>query len=243
MPGCRRAWTVVELLVVIAITGLLIAVAAPALRGARERTMKAMSRAHLRTHAQVFAAYASDHAGSLPFLAAPTTAGTRHEAGGYSTDMLVFTQYATWPIAMAGDYYGGDVESASFHPPYSQKSGPITEYWYSQSFVADSRFWNPSHRAYELAQLRATGIHEVTFPSSKGLLIEREQAFDRWESGAAGDGESVHVALVDGSGRGVQAADLTRPYPGGCRGYLLGPIIGLPVMHTIDGVRGRDLSP
>ena len=238
-PIRRSAWSVIELLVVIAIMGLLTAVTLPAIKGVRDQARNSTSRVYLRTHAQVFATYANDSEGSLPFLTDASEEATFYEIGGYRTDMFVFTQYATWPIALAERYYDGQAESETFHPPSSELVGPISEYWYSQSFVADSSFWIQESRQYSPSQLRGAAVHDVLFPSAKGLLFERDQAFGYFET----ESGSINTVLVDGSVQVPLAIDISKAYPGGVRGYLLGPIIGLPVMHTIGGVRGRDLGP
>lgn len=241
---CRHhGWSIVELLVVTAIVATFVAIAVPAFQAVRMESQEAVSRTYLRTHAQVFATYVSDFKETLPFLAAASEQATRYETGGYSADMLVLLQYATWPIALAEPYYSGDLLSKTFHPPSSELGGPISEYWYSQSFVADPGFWIQEQRQYSMTQLRAVAAHEVLFPSAKGLCVERDQVFAYWELGWEGGGRPINIALFDGSARAELGDDMTRPYPGGCRGYLLGPIIGLPVMHTVGGVRGRDLGP
>lgn len=118
----------------------------------------------------------------------------------------------------------------------------MSEYWYSQSFVADPKFWMREHREYSIRQLRATMAHEVVFPSSKGLFVERDAALESWRT-HHNTLVRINLSLVDGSAKSSPASDLERAYPGGCSGFLLGPIIGLPVMRTVDGVRGRDISP
>ncbi|MBX3321536.1 MAG: hypothetical protein KF757_00960 [Phycisphaeraceae bacterium] len=241
MKSGRRGWTIVEVVIVIVIVGLLVSLLVPGLHYGRSHALASVTLANLRSHTQVFFVYAGDYQDSLPFLAVASVEPTHHSAGGYSTEMLVFTQYASWPIAMAGEYYGGNVHSASFHPPGSNEVGPISEYWYSQSFVADPKFWMREYREYSTTQLRAVMIHEVVFPSSKGLFIERDPALESWRTHHNAPGK-LNFSLVDGAAKSSPASDLQRAYPGGCSGFLLGPIIGLPVLHTVDGVRGRDIS-
>jgi len=235
----RKAWSVIELLVVIAISAILVSVTLPAIKGVRDKARQSTSRVYLRTHGQVFATYANDSAGQYPFLTGISEEPTQYASGGWRTDMFVFTQYATWAIALSENYYDGQIESDTFHPPSSELTGPISEYWYSQSFVAQPRFWVQETRQFTPDQLGGTAVHDVVFPSAKGLLFERDQAFGYFETG----GGRINVVLVDGSVHMPQATEVTRAYPGGVRGYLLGPIIGLPIMHTMKGVRGRDLVP
>lgn len=234
----RLGWTVIELLIVIAITALLISIIMPAIAGVQKHARESISSTHLRTHAQVFAVYTGDFNDYFPFLTQASEETTYYEVGGYSMDMSVFTQYATWPIAMLNDYYGGHFNWEIFHPPLSDRGGPISEYWYSQSFVADPTFWNREQRAYSPEQLGGAGVHGVLFASMKGLFIQADQMFTFHETRVG----HLNVALVDGSVHSPDGDELTQPYPGGVRGYLLGPTIGFPVMHTVDGIRGRDMA-
>ncbi len=95
MTSGRRGWTVVEVVAVIAIAGMLVSLLAPSLRYGRSRAAASATLANLRSHTQVFVAYAGDYQGMFPFLAVASTEPTHHSVGGYSTEMFVLTQYAS----------------------------------------------------------------------------------------------------------------------------------------------------
>ncbi len=247
-PDFRRAgagagFTLLETLIVIAIVGLLVALLAPSLRSARLAARSSASLSNLRTHAQQITAYTSDFRDWAPYFLDPFAgwSDVRNPDNGYSATVPFFGASFTWNIALASGYYHGDNFQWSFQSPLSkgQPDGQ-TDYYYSCTFVARPAFWNDLTRVGPF-QRGATRWTEVQFPDRKVLL---------WDSAGGYTPESLalighdRTACVDGSAArrpstvfsGTAAAGGDGPWPGAMHGT------GYPIgMHTIDGVRGRDI--
>jgi len=65
--GARSAFTMIELMVSISVIAVLMGIALPALRMARESGRRAVCLANLHTFGQAFQMYRDDHGGALPY--------------------------------------------------------------------------------------------------------------------------------------------------------------------------------
>ena len=232
--------SLIETIVVLAVVATLAAIALPTLRGVRDRAWDAKSLSNARTHTLNMLAYTSDWRGMFPYFAEPREGTTLLEGGGFSVEVEYFSLYAFWHLPMIDGYYGGSVDPALFHSPFEKGSGAITRYGYSMSFIADPSFWNPATRTYTFDQLRPTGGHEVVWPAEKGLITDTTPLFPPLAE-ISRNALYTPVGFVDGSTRNALLHDLTLPYPNGNGFWLGGVLFGVRIIHTIDGVRGRDL--
>ncbi|MCW5775923.1 MAG: hypothetical protein KIS87_05760 [Phycisphaeraceae bacterium] len=232
--------SLIELIVALAVVAALVGVAFPMFRGVRERAWDAKSLSNVRMHAANMLAYTGDWRGMFPYFVEPREGTTRLEGGGFAVDVQYFSLYPFWHLPMIDEYYGGRADTEIFTPPfYKEGSGGFSYYAYSMSFVADPAFWNPSKRTYTFDQLRATGVHDVVWTGEKGMIAELLSLLPKTFEHARAASHTP-VGFVDGSTRHARIDSLTRPYPQGNGFWLGGTLFGIRVIHTIDGVRGRD---
>lgn len=256
----RRGVTLVELLVAAAVIALLVLLAVLGVAGARRGAVGAVCSTNVRSCLQAFALYANDFRGVHPHFARLRIEDA-FENGGIS--LSYYAQSGHWPMA-AGRYLGpGPIErpwvcpgSATFrwafrgrYEEYTSQYPPSyvhpSHYWMSHTVVSDPKAWGPDGRPDDPALLRAVRMDEVTYPASKGVLVEamvhhiKSDSFDKsiqvWEP--EGAGRSYTVGFSDGHVRAVPHRDLTPGWrsaerPGSFRA---------PVMATPDGVLGRDV--
>jgi len=156
------------------------------------------------------------------------------EVAGYQVRGSYFSAHFMWPLALGPGYYEGRIGGEEFKLPEGNPGWGGSHYWYCSTFITDPKFWNASTRTGP-DQWRSVGTHEVRYPSLKALFYT---SYPRqwWKS-------SAHRAMgfVDGSGRMIEDVDLMPPYIHGTAPYgeLASP--GIPGMHTVDGVHGRDV--
>lgn len=246
-PRARCAgFSLIELMTVAAIVVLLVAAIAPALstslRTGRDsvRTLN-----DLRQHALTCSAYAADWYGSFPYFVDPKSPSgltdLRCAGTGFTWRTNYFGAPYSWNVALADGYYDGNHMHPSFYSPMHGDWGNVlSSYYYSASFLADPRYWNRATRTGP-RQWRAIRAHEVRFPSQKGAL-KAGVGLPLWPA-ASGPYSRLPIAFVDGSGRDVQAQDLRAWYLEG-DGTWPGSLhtAGTPVLHTLDGVHGRDVN-
>jgi prepilin-type N-terminal cleavage/methylation domain-containing protein len=234
-----RAFTLVELLVCIAVIAVLVGLAFAGLRATRSTSRLAISLNELRQHATVFTSYASDYDDIAPYFTTPGTQ-TRIECCGGSVvqHVLYFKAHQSWNIALLSCYPSLDERDDVFfaHDPQPRDHRIFTQYWYASSFLASADFWNPSRRTGP-EQWGPQRLSQVANPSYKGLFL----AFDGLDNKIGVN--AARVGFVDGSAQRKKIAELRPGYPGGADPWSLtdGLSSGLPVMHTVDGVRGTDV--
>lgn len=233
-----RGVTLVETVLVVLIVAIVAALALPSLARARFGVRRAVSIANLRSHTGVVSAYLNDSSDVYPYLTDPQATYSVLRCGDQAVDLVYFELTFLWNIGLGEAYYGGSCQSPSFNPPgFPPLPGSL--YYFSSSFLASPEFWNQSTRTGP-DQWRAVRASEVLFPSSKGVFWNR----------AAFPGVSIanyrtdlaEAAMADGSALAAPPSTFLPgyrngegPYPGAHQsGY------GLPVLHTVDGVRGRD---
>lgn len=245
-----RAFTLLESLVIIAVISVLLALLTSAIRGTRDRARQAVSLANLRSHAQAFTAYLGDFRDTFPFFTTPWQSRTLTGGGVELEDAVFFEAHHTWHIVFAEMGYTGSVESKVFWPPrfLSEDGGGwpfFTPYNYPCVFITEPEYWNPYTRMGPI-QYRATWASQVIFPAAKSLVVERWP----YEARVASSGQMRHklpVAFCDGAARTVrwnerapeyEGADGIQFVPAGAVHFVSNP----PLLHTIDGVRGRDVQ-
>lgn len=223
----------------VAAIGLLIALVFPSLSHVRHAGVQAVSRARLAQHAAAITAYTSDYAGRYPYFTSPTATYSIVWCGGSGYRVLRYFDTAfSWTLVLA-EYEQVPCGGTAMFPPTEVVGGPLdwpAWYLYSATLVSDPAFWNRQTRTGP-EQWRAVGTHEVTSPSRKGLLV----AFHPWDIDQT-FGEPRFVAgFADGHVSEHLFSQTPEAYfrgEGEWRGFVFNH--GLRVMHTIDGVRGRD---
>lgn len=247
MPKCSKrtvnAFTVVELLVVIAVMVILLTVSLPSLLSTKATATDVATLSHLRQHGAIFAMYTNDYDDFYPALTETTrTLGVWKNLGRYRWQTSYFRIYHHWHIGLADQYYDGRIWGTEFLLPGAEARTPEqfvskTHYWYSSSFLADPEFWNASTRTGP-DQWRATRWFEVIHPSKKTLLLANGgQSWDIRDT-------SLRMSFVDGASRIVEPNEFLGAYENG-DGSWPQSAFGYPGvigMHTIDGVRGRDVQ-
>ncbi len=243
MARHRQAFTLIELLVVIAIIAVLIAIVLPVLGAARDQARNAVSLSNLRSNAQIIQTYAADWSDAHPFLTDPQQTRTTLRGGGVEINSFYWHISAHWPHPLTDDYYGGQINHTALHRPGAEFfATSTTSYFYSAAMIADPRYWNADTRTGP-EQLRATRTSEVVFPSSKALLVDFSEAGHTMVLPGQSLDRPITMALADASVRRVPIERNLPPLPLGDGGIGLQSLFpfGAYAMHTVDGVRGRDI--
>lgn len=231
-----RGFTLIETIVVITLIGLLIALILPSLAQVRTRSRDLVTTATIRSHAAVFATYATDYADYYPSLVHPQASSATYSVAGMPMTISgYFGQVHVWHFGVAESYYDGQLQGQLFRRAGNTTDWLISDYRYSASFMADPAFWNATTRTGP-SQWRGQRATSVRYPSSKALLTDdRAMVF-------AAEGWTA-FALCDGSARLVAFNALNSPHPTG-EGEYPGTwnVFGSPGIHTVDGVHGRDLQ-
>jgi len=244
-PTGQSGFTLIETLIVIAMIAILISLVLPGLRGVREQTRRTVSLTNLRSHVQVFSVYATDFSDIWPYFTDPRATQTVLYDDRYQRVYPIeyFLAHAFWNIALAPGYYDGDSRSAVFYDPGHRPPASGTPYYYySCTFFAAPAYWKPETRTGP-QQWSPTKVHQVTFPSQKGLFLapfarpdpDNPETADIWA-------DPRGVGFCDGSSRLVPSRDFQAVYPTGdglWPGCFHGS--GVEVLHTIGGVSGRDV--
>jgi len=250
-----KAFTLIEVLLVLALIGMLIVLLTPVLSKMRQQSRITVSLSNLRSHAANFTAYSSDFKDVMPYATVPTaTSVVRCLSRRIAVTAEYFDMSNLWFIALSDGYYDGNPWSRSFASPLNRfrlnAINPIlgTEYYYSCAFLASPEFYDPLSRRNPPIQLRAVRASEVLFPSSKTvhaefLSPEARPVFDNRETTLAGfcDG---HATKATANGfftcrTGDGPASIGQNSPRGYGGHFPGMMI--PLSHTLQGVRGRDV--
>lgn len=251
----QRAFTLLETVLSIAIIALLVALTLPMLGQTRDLGRRMASASNLRQHVTVFTAYTSDFQEQFPYFTDPEATATVLRHGGIEIAIPYFGVHAFWNFAMADYGYDGQLMHPSMFTPRWERGHVMEIYHYACTFVASPEFYNRSTRTGP-AQWRAVRASEVTYPSSKGLFKDNTDQIllDRRLTPSdptipldISEGQEVTypvgTGFVDGHVQFVRSDGFLQSYPRG-DGLWPGsfPHNGpSPILHTMDGVRGRDI--
>jgi type II secretory pathway pseudopilin PulG len=243
-------FSIVETLAVIAIIAMVLVIALPTISGVMRRGRETGSVANLRTHAQILALYANDHDDALPRpfgIGEPITTYTLD--GGWNIPVRYFDTHRYWHLPLAEPYYNTVPSDPVFIPPaiegeQYQAFGVETPYAYSCSNIAAPEYWDIYTRT-DLSQWVTQRLDHVAHPTAKSLVVQL------WPQ-AIGHSPSqpdarVPVATFDGSAVVSRAHQRFAGYPRG-DGPEMQPFGSVhfgdypPMLHTVHGVRGRDLK-
>jgi len=232
----RRGFSLIELIIVILIVAVLASFVMPAISGAMGRADEAASLSRIRQNVAMVGMYTTDHRGIHPYLTDPRAdySVLRSDAGDVAARYFDATVF--WNFAMVPGGYAESVLDEVFRAPREVVSF-VPDYRYAACFIAAPEFWAAETRTGP-TQWHATRSSQVLYPSAKGML-RRLIYTDIGESEIAGD--ELDVGYVDGHAERARRSELHPGYPNG-EGEWIGStrVVGTPVHHTIDGVRGRD---
>lgn len=237
----RHAMTLIEVLAAVAIVGVLLGLLVPALASVREGAVEAKSLRNLRTHAQAATLYAGDFRDFAPFFADPDATWSIVRGGGLTLEFEFFESSEVWVVALVDDYYQlGLTQNWSV---FVYPGGDSAIYQYSPSFIARPEFWNMRTRG--AGQLGPNRLSDVSFPSDKAVFVEwhPKSGLPIWGGRGVAIDARWGMAMVDGSARRISTDRLAKPVEAG-EGSAYGArfSIGVCGMHTVDGVRGRDVE-
>ena len=250
-PG--PGYTLIELLVVIAIIAVLIAITAPAIRGAVIASREAVLLSRLHGITQATEAYVGDHQFQLPQAGIPH----KHDFSIYPGGLWYgyFAQSGFWTIALWP--YFGEPNHPGMNSPWDFDAKPPTPIEIFPSFFQQNyamftqpRLWSPTDPIIDESQLVAPRASEVAHPSNKVafFLDFPLHLFDSSLHVYVGRQPpstlfNTPIALADSSARLLPYQDLppmvTHPWGGDEPARIVPhPVGGL--MRTLDGVLGRD---
>lgn len=232
----RRGFSLTELIIVILLVAIIASFLLPAISGARGSADETVSVSRVRQNAVMIGMYSADHRGFHPYFTDPMAdySVLRSDAGDVAVRYFDATVF--WNFAMIPGGYAESVVDEVFRAPNQQISF-VTDYRYAACFIATPEFWTAETRIGP-TQWRATRNSQVVYPSAKGM-IRRLVYSAVSETEIVGD--ELDVGYVDGHAERTRRSELHQGYPQG-EGDWVGStrINGLPVHHTIGGVRGRD---
>lgn len=245
----RHGATLLEILIAIAIVALLVTLLLPSFGRIRLAANDARSKHNLHQHLVAFSAYSTDWKDFFPAFTYPGPSLTVLRVPGMTISIPYFAHKNTWNLPLASLYYEGNCLSESFYAPGVLESGlargvhPVfTSYLYTSTCLASHGFWNSTTREGP-SQWRAIKTVDVRDPVRKGILIGPSSDEDSPFTAVEVEEHERPIGFADGHARSYPRSKLTAPYPGG-EGIWPGTTwgIGQPVIHTIDGVRGRDVE-
>jgi len=226
----------VELVVCICILVILLSLSFRGLRSTALRSTDAIRLSQLSTHGKMLSMYCADYKECFPFFLNPERP-SMISFGGNDLTMKFFDSYWGWNALLGPLYYSGGVADPAFQPPKCRPTLTSLYYWYSATLVSAPEFWQLETRTGP-AQWTAQRLSSVQFPSVKAQIVN-------WGD-VLGSGRTVEtgISLVDGSASSGKSARFEMPIMDG-EGNWEGSALkaGYAGIHTIGGVRGRDLRP
>ncbi len=254
--GRTRAFTLIELLVSIAIVAILIALLFPSLAEARRAGLRTKTLANLRTHGLVLGIYALDWRGAYPLLLdprkSPPTDYVVEQSDGTLIDVInYFFISQMWYFMLADSYYGVpkssriflDAESIAYPVPAAVPVGSIGPWAFdmSCSLLATPRFWDLSTRTGQ-DQYGPTFDFQVLTPAKKSIVLS---TYEFGVSYAYRRSGPIWVPMVLADGHASRESR-TNLLPGVTSGEGSSPgyyhwFDAYAGLHTVHGVRGRDI--
>jgi len=235
----RRGFTLVEILVVIGVIGILIGIAAPAIRGARARAFVAVDLSNLRGIGQSVEMYAGANRDRYPFHPRDEWMFTSPDETYPS--MLIGDPWAllyAWPVTMHrvapwDEFYASwispfDDDREEGDRPWEVEEGSFwPSYRYSNSFIARPVVWSGVEASALDKELvfAPTKTSEVANPSGKALMFN---LFQKGPSRGVLGADGAAAMRVDADAR----APVVNPLRGGEEPWLY--------HDTAGGVLGTD---
>lgn len=248
--------TIIEILVAIAMLVALVAVLLPVLSGSRRGALAAETQSRLRQHGVVFASYAIDWKDCYPLPAVPgreTQTIVLSRSGRTIEFPAYFTGSMHWHTLMCESYYQSEPENPVFYPAEHSSRWGFSDnggiFWMPCVFLAAPDYWHLETRTGP-EQHRAVRTSEVQHGDRKILLasmhhVLEDQQANRDQTGRARPG---HIPLpfvaCDGNVRTPKTGQVLPGMPS-ADGNVPGAFHlfeGWPGMHTLRGVRGRDVQ-
>jgi type II secretory pathway pseudopilin PulG len=248
-PRSALAVTLVEVLVVIGVVGALLAIATPAIMGARRSAGDAASLLNIRQCFLLIEASADDRDGEAPVKPAggdgpaPSDYARFEFADGTFFATHYFMQAWHWPAILIES--GLEPSRVWFRPGSSEEADPAalglakvanaaSDYVLSQSYMAEQAYWRRG-AGQSQEQWRPMRLPETRSPARKGLLFESSRSvLDRRRGGDA-DRIARPIAFADGHADLRRFADAKAPV----RNTLFQGVQS-PVLTTEDGSDGAD---
>jgi prepilin-type N-terminal cleavage/methylation domain-containing protein len=232
----HAGFSLIELIVVIALAAVLLSLAAPGLGTARERGRESEAMVYLRqTHAGI-AMYADDHDDFAPFMGTPhkpwepvLVNGVRPRDSWYFAQKHYYVNLLFPAYAPRWEAIARDVRSK---PP----DFLFGRFWLAQGAFAEPRYWYEDDAPDDLLLYRGVPLRRITFPSSKGLLLDTDTGMYAHPARRTAPNHVLFAGLADGSARSypevpeMDANTVERPY--GAAPW--------PVLATRRGFEGRD---
>lgn len=248
----RNAFSLLELLVSIGVIGVLLAITAPALRGARKGTGEIKSLANLSQIGLTFEQYLAQHDQAYPVMlegrqytwnAPGATGSMMHYNGRWISAhfwFLVIGGVAPWQEHIQTWISPGvDMDEAT------KDGGFIPSYRYSHSFIASPRLWTAEGAAHATPATQAgylSGAHssQVAYPSGKVMLYDHALAYIRRTDKPRYLGlPDIPTPMVFADSHA--AVHLPRAAASPVRNVLnLEQFADAPLYNTPEGVLGRD---
>lgn len=244
----RSGFTLIETLVCVLVMAVLMSLALPALGKVRARALQAATLSNLRQSSQIITTYASDFRGSFPAFLDPRKSSWTLDVDGEKMSLEIeryFMSSMIWHVALADMYYGGRAGNESVYSAEQvSRDGPGgMPFMLSCTLFAKAEFWDPATRTGP-RQYGATYHHDVQFPAAKAVLVCVDPMLGGDPEALLGPAvANIPVATADGGVRAVAQEGFDE----GCETgegvfeqsvHYFDVFVGL---HTVGGVRGRDL--
>ncbi|MGQ0627076.1 MAG: type II secretion system protein [Phycisphaerales bacterium] len=244
-PRARcHGFTLLEVMVSLLIIAGVLVLVFPSLSGVRKRAWDAQTLSNLRQSAALLDVYTNDSRGAHVFFGDPSGVPVYvpfvNREGGFTLDHY-FDMHFAWHSFVADRLGMGDGEREVFGDAESRAINGIAghQFYHSCSYFADPGYWNDRTREGK-SQWRGTYQHEVALPAAKVTLLS-SYPMD-FHADIPRLSRSAPAAFADGSASIRKVGDFI---PG--MFYGDGLLSSIHVhdryfgMHTIDGVRGRDV--
>jgi len=227
-------------MVSIAVVVILLALALPSLRLAREGGVSTKALILLRQAQAATDLYANDNRERFMFFATPgDPAGSIELFGvkplGYPKFFLI---QSGWSLAALRDYLAPIEAFRIERPSEGEQATPVFvgRAFFTCTAFAAPEFWVPPTGASDLTMLRHTSRDQVAFPHAKGSWLD-ETVGPFSHSRNQAQRNNFHMACFDGSARimnetDYQKAESVTP--------LFGEAPTMPPMTSAQGLRGRD---
>lgn len=243
----RSGFALSELLVAISVVVLLVSLALPALDNARQKRYDMASLNNLRQHAIVMGMYTDDYKDFFPLYVEPRVgsfAVVRRHDEKYLIGYL--SQTTEWNSLMCEQYYDGEFLHQSFFAPDDERYADLqkldenkkdwlwdSSYVYSTTCLTHPDYWRMKTRTGP-DQWQVQMRSRVRFPSDKGLFLQMWPLTmyinrDWWHRAAFMDGHAEQRLIREFFPAEIGDVEfMSAPSP-------------WPVLHTKDGILGRDL--